>query len=299
MSCLILRILATLGANVKQKIVIIGTGLAGYNLSKNIRAINQEVEITLITQGEGHFYSKPMLSTALTQKKSADDLLMFRKEEMAKRFDLNIISSATVKSINPTEQSIEYLLGEQEGKINYTHLVLALGATPNTIDFPKHPDIFQINQWEDYRAFRAKLSGYQHIGIIGSGLVGCEFAHDLAAHTQVSLFSPETCLARWLTPNVSTQVEHALSAIGVNLYTQTPETQVSTDPLTIHSEKTVQVDAIIAAIGLKPNIELAKHSGIETHHGILVNQFCETNVKNVYAIGDCMEHNGQFLCLMH
>jgi rubredoxin-NAD+ reductase len=285
----------------KAPIIIVGTGLAGYNLAKNIRAIDSKTPVTLCTEGLGHFYSKPMLSTALSQKKSASDLIMTKSTDMETKHNLNVLSQAKVTRIIPEEKTIVVEQNHQEDTLKYSKLVLALGASPKSINIlPQHENIFQINQWEDYEKFRNKLKDFKRIAIIGSGLVGCEFAHDLSCleDCNVSLLTPEDhCLAKLVDEKTATKLQQVLTNKGVNLLTQIQIKDITIDEsINIKLEdKTIEVDAVISAIGISANTSLAEKANITTQNGIVINKHCETNIDSIYAIGDCAEFDGQCL----
>lgn len=273
-------------------IVIIGTGLAGYNLAKNIRAIDPSMKITLITNSEGHFYSKPLLSTAISQKKSPGDLIISTAKMMAEKHQLNILTKRQVTAIDPKSKNLHLINSEGESTtLSYGKLVLAQGATPRVIEplqTLKKP-VYQINHWEDYQDFRNKLETVKHVAILGAGLVGCEFAHDLAKFNEkvkISIYCNEPFLmSRWLDEKIAQGLEQTLINMGVNIVTNYNFNNISS----------IDVDIFLSALGLSPNIDLAKSIGIQTHHGIVVNNFCQTSFDDIYAIGDCIEFNGEVL----
>ena len=107
-----------------SSIVIIGSGLAGFTLVREIRKLDKAIPITLITREPGYFYSKPMLSTALASKKESDQLISTTAEGMATQLAINILSETEVSAIDTTAQSLQ----TSKGAISYAKLVLTLGA---------------------------------------------------------------------------------------------------------------------------------------------------------------------------
>ena len=170
-------------SNPAQPICIIGSGLAAYTLIREYREINAEHPITLVTQEAGDFYSKPMLSTAITGQKSAEQLVTSSAAKMAEQLNLVIHTHATVKQIDPKDQMISVVLSNgQSVDIGYSQLVLALGADQIRvpIDGDASDAIQSVNDLHDYANFRKQLDGKKKVVILGAGLIGCEFANDLA-----------------------------------------------------------------------------------------------------------------------
>jgi len=108
----------------QASITIIGSGLAGYTVIREIRKLDKNIPITLITKEPGYFYSKPMLSTALANKKDAKQLISTPSAEMASQLAITILGQTEVNAINLEQQEIK----TQQGVIPYGKLVLALGA---------------------------------------------------------------------------------------------------------------------------------------------------------------------------
>jgi rubredoxin---NAD+ reductase len=108
----------------QSTIVIIGSGLAGYTVIREIRKLDKTIPITLVTREPGYFYSKPMLSTALASNKTADQLISSNVDAMATQLEITILGDADVSAIDTNSQTIE----TSKGTISYGKLVLGLGA---------------------------------------------------------------------------------------------------------------------------------------------------------------------------
>ena len=109
-------------------IVIIGTGIAGYSLAKEIRKINKTCALVLITQDNGDFYSKPQLSNALFQGKSPQTLVITSLSEMQTHLDATIYTSSQVESIDAVSRTVFVQTPLERLSLSYTKLVLANGA---------------------------------------------------------------------------------------------------------------------------------------------------------------------------
>jgi rubredoxin-NAD+ reductase len=158
-------------------LVIVGSGLAGYMLAKEWRKYYTQSPLTIITQGEGDFYSKPLLSTALTQKREPQVLPTSSAAEMAEQLNATILRHTTVTSIDPQDK----VLITEGKKIPYDQCVLAVGADVirPSISGSASEELVSVNSLEQYAVFRSALKPDAEVVILGAGLVGCEFANDL------------------------------------------------------------------------------------------------------------------------
>ncbi|NCV77588.1 MAG: FAD-dependent oxidoreductase [Burkholderiaceae bacterium] len=291
-------------SNPAQPICIIGSGLAAYTLIREYRKINAEYPITLVTQEAGDFYSKPMLSTAIAGQKSAEQLVTSSATKMAEQFNLVIHNHTTVKQIDPAHHKISVMSNNgQCFDIEYSQLVLALGA--DQIRVPMNGDasheVQTVNDLHDYARFRKQLDGKKKVVILGAGLIGCEFANDLASGSyQVELVDlADQALSRLLPKPIAQALEQRLSSLGVLWHLGVSIQSVSRDgdqlQVILTNGEIIQADLVLSALGLAPRIQLAKEAGITTNRGIVVNRQLKTNLQNIYSLGDCAEVEGHVL----
>ena len=280
-------------------IVIIGSGLAGYTVIREIRKLNKEIPITLVTKEPGYFYSKPMLSTALASKKEVAQLISTPADGMATQLELNILSEADVTVINSTKQVIQ----TSKGEIPYYKLVLALGADQIRLPLQGNAvnEVLTVNDLEDYAKFRSAIANKKKIAILGAGLIGCEFANDLVLggyEVDVIDLAPQA-LGRLIPEAAATDLQNKLSDAGVHWHfsttVQTIDRANEQLHITLANGTVIVSDVVLSAVGLKPRLDLAKASGIATGVGIQVNRELETNVPHIYALGDCAEVEGLVL----
>ncbi|BEI37831.1 FAD-dependent oxidoreductase [Polynucleobacter sp. HIN7] len=287
-----------------KPIVIIGSGLAAYTLIREYRKLNSEHPITVITQESGDFYSKPMLSTAIAGQKSAEQLVTSSGAKMAEQFNLTLHAHATVKRIEPKHQMISVVLSDDQSiDIGYSQLVLALGADQIriSIDGDASDAIQSVNDLHDYANFRTQLDGKKKVVILGAGLIGCEFANDLAlGGYQVEVIDlVDQVLSRLLPKPIAQALEQQLSSLGVLWHLGTSIQSISHDgdhlQISLRNGQSISADLVLSALGLAPRVQLAKEAGITINRGIVVNRQLETSVQNIYSLGDCAEVEGQVL----
>lgn len=280
-------------------IVIIGSGLAGYTVIRELRKIDKAIPITLVTREPGYFYSKPMLSTALASNKSAEQLISTNAEGMATQLDMTVLGDADVTAIDTAAQTVT----TSKGSISYGKLVLGLGADQIRLPLEGNAahEVITVNDLEDYAQFRKTIEGKKRVAILGAGLIGCEFANDLVLgsyEVDVIDLAPQA-LGRLLPEAAAQALQAKLSAAGVRWHFATTVQLIdrSGDSLSIAlaNGTVINSDAFLSAVGLRPRIDLAQSAGIATGAGITVNRQLETSAKNVYAIGDCAEVEGLVL----
>lgn len=282
-------------------IVVIGSGLAGFNTVKEFRKLDKETPVVVLTADDGRNYSKPMLSTGFTKDKTADQLAMATPEQVAEQFNVTVRTGVHVAGIDTDKQRV--LLPDDH--LDYSALVLALGADTWTppLEGDAVGEVFSVNDLMDYARFRQALDGKKSVTILGGGLIGCEFANDLSnGGFQVSLVEPlGRCLPMLLPEAASAAVGRGLESLGVTFHFGPLAKAVHHDRegaglVTELSDGThLKSDLVLSAIGLRPRIDIAKAAGLRSNRGILVDRTLRTSADNVYALGDCAEVEGHVL----
>ncbi len=153
-------------------VVIIGTGLAGYNLAREFRKLDTQTPLLLITADDGRSYSKPLLSTGFAANKNAESLGMATAGAMAEQLNAEIRIHTRVTRLDPANRRV--WIGNEP--VSYRDLVLAWGA--QTIQVPVAGDaadaVFPINDLHDYGRFRAAVAGKRRVLILGAGVAGLQ-----------------------------------------------------------------------------------------------------------------------------
>ena len=280
-------------------IVIIGSGLSGYTVIRELRKLDKTIPITLVTKEPGYFYSKPMLSSALGSNKSAAQLISTNAEGMATQLEMTILSEADVTAIDTAAQTI----ATSKGTVSYGKLVLGLGADQIRLPLQGNAanEVITVNDLEEYAQFRQSIEGKKRIAILGAGLIGCEFANDLVLgsyEVDVIDLAPQA-LGRLLPEAAAQALQTKLSEAGVRWHFATTVQSIDRNgdllTITLANGSVITSDVFLSAVGLKPRLDLAKAAGIATAAGITVNRHLETSASNVYAIGDCAEVDGLVL----
>lgn len=289
-----------------EAVVIIGSGLAGYNVARELRKADAHVPIVVVSRDHAGFYSKPMLSNALAGKKTAATLVMKSADKMSEDIKGRVIANSAVTGIDTQARTLTLSSGEV---LPYRDLVLALGADP--IRLPLQGDaastVLSVNDLDDFARFADALdtaAGGQpvkRVAILGAGLIGCEFANDLL-HREITptvLDLADRALARLLPPEASARLQDKLQAGGAQFRFGVGVTSVdkagSGLKLTLSDGSTLETDLVLSAIGLKPRTQLAEQACVSVGRGVKVDRQLATNVPHIYAVGDCAEVEGHLL----
>lgn len=278
-----------------MRLVIIGSGVAGYTVAKEYRKKNSEAEILIITQDSGDFYSKPQLSNAFLLNKTPEQLVLTPRVKMAEQLNATIVANTNVTALDPANKAV----CTKKETYFYDKLVLACGATP--IRLPLNGDavdhVVAVNDLTAYTSVWHKLEKAKKIAILGSGLIGCELANDwVKAGYEVVVISPDETPLNRLVPNeVGYHFQKKLSEAGVQFRLQVAAEAVSASgdgyQVGLTNGERVEADLILSAVGLKPNVSFL--TGVEFNQGVVVNDCLATSVPDVYAVGDVVELNGE------
>ena len=160
-------------------IVIVGAGIAGYGLARELRRREAQIDITLIAADRADFYAKPMLSNALARGQTPETLVASTRADMARQLGLTIVPHTCVERIDPDSRT----LLSSSGLYHYRSLVLAIGAEPIRLHFwgDASDEVLSVNHLDDYRRFRERLPASGHVALLGAGLEDRGLARQVAA----------------------------------------------------------------------------------------------------------------------
>ena len=303
-------------------IVIIGAGLAGWHVIDAIRAKDKDIPITLITADSGDRYHKPMLTMAISQNKSASDLVRATGSDAAEAANVNLLANTQVTDIDASTQQLQLVSALRSdpvytnyATISYDKLVLAMGAHPIFPSSLPEDLVWHVNHIERFGQLQEKLaSGRQHVAIVGAGMVGTEIAEDLlkAGHEVTLIDLNDAPLSQMLPSKATARIAQAVKSQGINflggyqvsdvIRNSDGKLQVSYDSVASDADSNIAqsleplvVDHVIASTGLTVDDKLPAAAGVEFNRrtGIVVDATTlRTNTSSIYAIGDCMSING-------
>lgn len=281
-------------------IVILGAGLAGFGAARELRKLDSDSPLVIVSDDDADNYSKPMLSAALGKGKDAKSLVSATRQQMEDSLSAQIYANTQVSAIDRNACQLRMVNGE---RLAYGKLVLATGAQPIRlpIEGDGANDVLSINNLRDYVVFRDRLDGCKQIAIMGPGLIGCEFANDLLSVGITStVVGPDAWPISGLIPEAAGRaVMAALESEGVNwrLGRRVSEIHHAGDgyQLTLDDGTRERADLVLSAVGLKPEVRLAQEAGLAVGRGVKVNKSLESSDPRIFALGDCAEVDGRNL----
>jgi 3-phenylpropionate/trans-cinnamate dioxygenase ferredoxin reductase component len=263
--------------------LIVGGGMTAAAAVKAIGEADSAGSIGLIGNEEDKPYKRPPLTKQLWKGKPLDSIWLGADEAQA-RLHLGRI----VKTLDLANKKVT----DDQGTVyGYEKLLLATGGTPRRFPFGGD-DILYYRYLSDYRHLRELADKQQHFTVIGSGFIGSEIAAALAMNgKQVTMIYLENMIGERLYPaDLAEYVTDYYRQKGVQLY---PGEEIaglskSGDQFTVRTKsgKSVTSDAVIAGLGILPNVDLAEAAGLRVDNGIIVDEYLRTSTPDVYAAGD-------------
>lgn len=278
-------------------IVIIGSGFAARQLVKNIRKQDTNVPLTLIAADSMDEYNKPDLSHVISQNQRADDLTRQTAGEFAEQFNLRLFPHTWITDIDASARVVK----SKDQQWQYDKLVLATGASAFVPPVEGRELMLTLNSQQEYQACETRLRDAQRVMIVGGGLIGTELAMDFcrAGKTVTLVDHAASILSALMPAEVSSRLQHRLIEMGVHglLKSQLQSLTETENGIraTLDRNRSVEVDVVIAATGLRPETALAQRAGADIHRGVKVDSYLQTSQPDIYALGDCAEINGQVL----
>ena len=283
-------------------LVIVGAGLAAWTVVRELRKLDAQRSIVMLSSDSADFYAKPTLSNALAQKRSAAQLITTPAAKMAETLQVQLLPHTQVRSLDTLARTLSYDdAAGQSHSLGYGDLVLATGADPIRLPMAGSAaaQVQSINHLDDLASFHEALGAAPRtVLVIGAGLIGCEFANDLLIGGYgVHVVDPSPRpLALLLPAGAGEQLQAALQAQGVAWHLGTTVQSLDAHApsgrlqAVLADGSSLQVDAVLSAVGLRANAALASAAGIVCERGIVVDAYLQTSAAHVYALGDCAQY---------
>lgn len=277
--------------------LIIGNGISGINTAELIRSKDKSSPILVITKEKYPYYSRPQLIEFLAGNVELKDL-PFYSDDWYK--ELNVEVLYTEKAIKIDAQ--KKVLKTDKDEYKFEKLIIATGALPSkpNLENIDLEGVFTLRNIDDALNILSYVKGKEKIILLGCGLLGLETGRALANRGLKIIgleFFPRL-LPRQLDEEGARILQNIIEKkfsfefyLGVKAKKVLGEKKF--EGVELEDGRKIYGDALIISAGITPDIEVAKNSGIETNKGIIVNDFMETNFRDVYALGDCAEHNGR------
>ncbi len=272
----------------KAKYVIIGNSAAAVGAIEGIRQIDASGSIILVSKECEHTYSRPLISYLL--KGAADEEKMkYRKDDFYSK-----MSAAPLlgKEATKIEDGVITLLDGE--KIEYEKLLIAAGSAPFVPPIKGLSEVqnkFTFMSLSDAKSLDAKLNKDSSVLIMGAGLIGLKCAEGIADKVEkiTVVDMADRILPSILDKESSDIVQKHIEAQGVEFILGDSVSSFEGQKAILNSKSELSFDVLVVAVGVRPNSQLAETAGIKVNRGIETNGYCQTNIKNIYAAGDCTE----------
>ncbi|MBU2865779.1 NAD(P)/FAD-dependent oxidoreductase [Pacificibacter marinus] len=275
-----------------KHVVVIGAGQAASAFAFKLRALGHKGAITLIGDEPALPYQRPPLSKAYLLGDMSRERLFLRPQSSYDEADITVRMGAAVTSIDPKTQQV-YLGGEG---IAYDELVLTTGSAPIRLPAQIGGDlqgVFCVRTLADIDAMAPYFIENRRVLIVGGGYIGLEAAAVAAKrglHVTVVEMA-ERILQRVAAPQTSDYFRALHHSHGVTLREGVGLTQLNGDDhvtqAVLSTGETLDVDFVIAGIGIRPNTALAEAAGVKIKNGISTDAFGATSDPHIWAAGDC------------
>lgn len=279
--------------NTNEIVLIIGNGAAGLSAATALRERDATCSIVMISDENIHSYNRPMLTKSMLAGFDPSQITIYDEAWYDEHKILNLLQQK-VNKIDPINKEVSLCDGNQ---LKYDRLVIATGAEcfMPPIEGIEHEGVIAIRRISDTIKVKENLDEVKHVVVIGGGVLGLEAAWELSktkCKVTVLELAPQI-MGRQLDMNGSKMLETIIRQSGIEVMTNVKIKKIDgyekVQSVVLQDGSVLEADLVIISCGISPNIELAKDAGIEVGRAIIVNDSMETNIKDIYAVGDCAQ----------
>ena len=269
----------------KYDYLIIGSGIAGYNALKELLQLKPNSKIIMVSSDKYYPYDKPPLSKDYLRGKLEKDMLFFESDDFYKRDNLEVILNKSVERIDTGSK--EAILSDGN-TISFNKALITTGGRPRKLNIPGSENALYLRTLDDSDKIREAAGKSKNALIIGAGFIGVEVASSLTT-LGVKTTVVEVMPYIWNTfvdEKVSRVIQQYLESKGISFILNDSLKEIQGKSAITSNSRRLETDMLLIAVGITPNVELAKESGIQVDNGIIVNEYLETSAKDIYAAGD-------------
>jgi nitrite reductase (NADH) large subunit len=281
-----------------MRYVIIGNGVAGTTAADQIRKMDQSGEITIITDEAVPFYSRIRLIEYLA-KEANEQGIIIHKADWYEKNNIKLILNSPVSGIDKDNKNVIISAG---GQIAYDRLLIATGGISFVPPIPgsDKKGVFTLRTIRDADEIIAYAEGVKKVILIGGGVLGLEAGNSLRKtghEVTVVEFFPRL-LPRQMDPEGAEVLKAQMEGMGFKFYLGAKSKEIFGDDrvkgLLLEDGTRIDGDLIIISAGVRPQAGLCKGLGLTISKGVVVNDRMETEIKDICAAGDLIEHRGMF-----
>ncbi len=282
----------------REKLVLVGNGMAGVRtLEELLKVAPGKYEITVFGSEPYGNYNRILLSPVLAGEKTVDEIMLNDKQWYID----NGITLHCDKEVVEIDRVKRKVIAADGSSAVYDRLVLATGSNPFVVPVPGKdlPGVVTFRDIRDVRLMTDAAKKYQHAVVIGGGLLGLEAANGLMRQgmSVTVVHICETLMERQLDRAAGEMLRKSLEQRGMHFHMPAQTVEILGEErvrgVRFKDGSELYADLVVMAVGIRPNIELAKKSGVYCERGIVVNDTLQTYDPSIYAIGECVQHRNQ------
>lgn len=281
----------------KEKLILIGNGMAGVRTIEHLlKLAPDKYEITIIGEEPHPNYNRIMLSSVLAGGANMQDIIV-NDWDWYKENGIQLVTGQKVMKLDTKLCTVTTHTGEQ---YQYDRVILATGSNPFMLPIPgaDKEGVIAFRDIRDCETMMETSKAYKKAAVIGGGLLGLEAARGLLhlGMEATVIHINDYLMERQLDEPAARMLQRELESQGMKFLLNKQSASITgrgrVKALQFADGSELKTDLIVMAVGIRPNTDLAKSSGIEVNRGVVVNDFMETSAENVYAVGECAEHRG-------
>ncbi|NRA87821.1 MAG: NAD(P)/FAD-dependent oxidoreductase, partial [Rhizobiales bacterium] len=291
------NIISKKGINMQENLVIIGNGMAGMRtLEELLKIAPNKYNITVFGTEPCVNYNRIMLSPVLAKAQKFEDIIINSQQW----YDENNITLHVSEEIVDIDRSTKTITSINGISVPYDKLWIATGSSPFIIPIPGKDlnGVVTFRDMQDVNTMLEAATQYKNAVVIGGGLLGLEAAHglSLAGMNITVIHLADTLMERQLDEAAGYLLKSELESRGMTILTGANTKEIigknRVEQVNLADGTQIKADLVVMAVGIKPNVDLAKKAGIDCQRGIVVNDTMLTSDKDIYAVGECAQHRG-------
>ena len=282
----------------QQKLIVIGNGMAAVRFLENM--LKQDTcpyEITVFGSEPHGGYNRILLSPLLSGEQTLEDIITHPYQW----YEENKITLISGKLIISIDRENKQITDNDNNQYSYDKLIIATGSDPFVPPIPGNDlkNVYTYRTIEDVDNMMVISEEKKNAIVIGGGLLGLEVAYGLSTRgmdVTVLHLSP-VLMNNQLDETASNKLIDSLQEKGIKIITEANTKSIngtdSVESIELNDGTIIPAGLVVIAVGIRSNISLAQASALDCERGILVDDYLQTSDPNIYAIGECAQHNGK------
>ncbi len=274
-------------AKAPENVIIVGGGAAGNAAAEMLRRDGYSGGVTMISADDATPCDRPNLSKDFLAGTANEEWIPLRSMDFYREHQIELLLNTRVAAIDPRKKSVQLADGSNR---KFDALLLATGAEPVKLKAPgaDSPQVCYLRSLSDCRAIIGRAAKARRVVLVGASFIALEVAASLIHRKlQVHVVAPEAVpMEKVLGPQVGGHLRRLHERNGVVFHLQQSVVAIDEQRVVLKDGSAIEADLVVIGIGVRPLIDLAERAGIKTDKGVLVNEYLETSVPQIYAAGD-------------